>query len=92
MFVLSVILFLSFFPLHADIFSLWPFRGNSSASAKGDSVTDILEPQKEQFKADMERLSPTLSGTLESIWRMFGLDGILPTIPKATEEDAVTGK
>ena len=55
-------------------------------------TADILEPQKEQFKADMERLSPTLSGTLESIWRMFGLDGILPTIPKATEEDAVTGK
>ena len=46
LFVLSVSLFLSFFPLHADIFSLWPFRGNSSASAKGDSVTDILEPQK----------------------------------------------
>ena len=40
----------------------------------------------------MERLSPTLSGTLESIWRMFGLDGILPTIPETVDEDTIFGE
>lgn len=54
-------------------------------------TADILEPQMEQFKADMERLSPTFSGTLESIWRMFGLDGILPTIPE-TMDDTIFGE
>ena len=34
------------FSVHADIFSLWPFRGSSSQASKGDNATDILEPQK----------------------------------------------
>ncbi len=34
------------FPVYADIFSLWPFRGSSSQASKGDNATDILEPQK----------------------------------------------
>ena len=41
-----LVCFLLTFSLHADIFSLWPFRGSSSTSSQGDNAADILEPQK----------------------------------------------
>ena len=43
--ICAFLLFLFSFSLHADIFSLWPFRGNSSVASAGNSVTDVLEPQ-----------------------------------------------
>lgn len=49
-------------------------------------TADILNPQREQFLSDMERLAPTPEGTLESILRMFGLDGLLPELPQKPDE------
>ncbi len=45
-------------------------------------TAQILSPQKERFLQDFEELSPTPRGTLTAIFRMFGLDGILPSLPE----------
>ena len=44
--ILLLVCLLFCFSLHADIFSFWPFRGNSSPFSASDDPTDILEPQK----------------------------------------------
>lgn len=45
-------------------------------------MAQILFPQKERFQKDLESLAPTPRGTLNSVLRMFGLEGMLPALPE----------
>lgn len=47
-------------------------------STRFSLTAEILFPQKERFSQDLESLAPTPRGTLASVFRMFGLEDILP--------------
>lgn len=91
--ICAFLLFLFSFSLHADIFSLWPFRGNTSVASAGNSVTDVLEPQnlwreKVEINGRMMEMGVALvDRPLKDAFRL--LRSKYPNVPSAANSNSV---